>query len=146
MTTEVNFRIVLLRPPAGVLFGLQKGSGSDYETVQTQRSGTQDLAFQFQAKIKVEDNGFVNLLGPFVQGPKNGRFVYIDIGSYAGEKGTQWSRRLKIPLTGISQKDIKAVQMNTASVLESKVEGKGKDGTPACGTAKPFKGWHIAGA
>jgi hypothetical protein len=79
--------------------------------------------------------------GSFVQGPAGGKFVYIDIGTCAGQLGTPWSRRLKVPLTGITWKDIDALSIN--SILQTIVPGTGKDGGPNCATVKPFAGWHI---
>ena len=77
---EIKMRIVLQAPPTGVLFGLQKGKGNDYETVQKQKFVDQDLLFEFPATLKV-DNGQVDFAGPFVQGPRDGRFIYVDIGN-----------------------------------------------------------------
>lgn len=37
MERELTLRIVLEKPLAGVDFGLQKGRGSEYETIQKQR-------------------------------------------------------------------------------------------------------------
>jgi hypothetical protein len=42
---EVTLRIVLEAPPTGVAFGVQKGHGSAYETVQIQHSRASDLTF-----------------------------------------------------------------------------------------------------
>ena len=39
----------------------------------------------------------------FVQGKAGERFVYLDIGRAAGQHDTEWSRRLKVPLRGISR-------------------------------------------
>lgn len=50
MERELTFRIVLEKPPAGVDFALQKGKGNSYETIQRQRSGAQDLRFEFTAR------------------------------------------------------------------------------------------------
>jgi hypothetical protein len=52
MDRELTPRIVLERPPGGVDFGLQKGRGSAYETVQTQRSEGSDLSFEFSVHVK----------------------------------------------------------------------------------------------
>ena len=101
MADAVKFRIVLEAPPADVDYGLQKGRGSIYETVQTQRSDGGDLQFEFDAEIKAA-GAASDFRGPFVQGPAGGRFVYIDIGACAGQAGTPWSRRLKVPLGGIT--------------------------------------------
>ena len=134
MDRELTLRIVLERPPKGVDFGLQKGRGSAYETVQTQRSKGQDLRFQFTAGVRGPA-----LVGPFVQGPAGQRFVYIDIGTYAGQADTCWSRRLKIPLTGIAVDRIAAT-----AILEARGPGTGKDGGPNCATVKPFGGWKVS--
>jgi hypothetical protein len=140
MEHEVTLRIVLEKPPAGVDFGLQKGRGVDYETIQIQKFKGRDLDFEFpvRAKDTGKDAG-PNFLGPFVQGPTGERFVYIDIGTYAGQTGTCWSRRLKIPLRDITWKMVEA-----GSVLETRVAGTGKDGSPSCATPKPFAGWKLA--
>jgi hypothetical protein len=85
-----------------------------------------------------------NFLGEFVQGPVGERFLYIDIGTYAGQTETCWSRRLKIPLRGTTWELMdKASAM--AAALETRVPGAGKDGSPACATVKPFSGWVVAG-
>lgn len=144
MESEVNLRIILEKPTAGVDFGLQKGRGGDYETIQTQRSKGKDLHFELTARAKaIGKDAPPNFLGPFVQGPTGERFVYIDIGTYAGQTGTCWSRRLKIPLRGITWKMIEDVAAEE-SVLETRVAGTGKDGSPNCATPKPFAGWEVA--
>jgi hypothetical protein len=74
--------------------------------------------------------------GPFVQGPPKQRFVYINIGTYAGQDGSPWSRRLKVPLIGITRKMITA-----GGILEARVIGTGPDGGPTCATVKDFDGW-----
>jgi hypothetical protein len=144
MEDELTFRIVLEKPPAGVDFGLQKGRGSDYETIQKQRSGTGDLRFEFSARAKADAKGAApSLLGPFVQGPPKVRFVYLDIGACAGQTGTSWSRRLKIPLSGITSEMFDQVADDPRLVFETHVPGTGKDGGPNCGTVKPFGGWGL---
>ena len=116
-----------MRPPSGVDFGLQEGRGSDYTTAQVQRSTGADLRFECSVNWKPGPD----LAGPFVQGPKGGRFLYIDIGTDAGQRDSVWGRRLKIPLTGIEAE----------GVYETRVPGTGADGGPACATVTPFAGW-----
>ena len=143
MERELTFRIVLEKPPAGVDFALQKGKGSKYEIVQRQRSGNGDLQFEFTARVISEGKGGdVNLLGPFVQGPPDARFVYIGIGRFAGQADTEWSRRLKVPLSGISAETVDRAGESHA-VIETHVPGTGKDGGPNCATVKPFAGWKV---
>jgi Family of unknown function (DUF5990) len=142
MDKELILRIVLEKPPPGIDFGLQKGSNK-YETVQKQRSGTEDLTFEFSIRIKDTSSDHPVFLGPFVQGSSSDRFIYIDIGTYAGQANTVWSRRLKVPLAGITQDMISKVLTNETLLLETKVPGTGKDGGPNCATVKPFNGWQL---
>jgi hypothetical protein len=141
---ELTLRIVLEKPPAGVDFALQKGKGSNYETVQKQRSGTDDLRFEFAACAVPGARGEdPNLLGAFVQGPSGARFVYLDIGTAAGQINSTWSRRLKIPLTGITNETLIRIEKDSKLILETHVPGTGKDGGPNCATVKPFAGWKL---
>ena len=142
MDQELNFRIVLESPPPGVDYGLQKGGGNDFEVTQKQRSKTGDLQFEFSARVKEGKDGSPVFLGPYVQGPPQERFVYLDIGTYAGQNGTPWSRRLKIPLRGITW-DLVKQSSKPSQVLETHVPGTGKDGSPSCATVKPFPGWKV---
>jgi hypothetical protein len=139
MARELKLRIIVESPPSGVEYALQKGSGSAYETEQRQRSQGKNLAFEFTPAVK--DGVFdamVALAGPFVQGPRGQRFVYLDIGTYAGQADSCWSRRLKVPLTGITMKMIQA-----GGVIEARVPGTGRDGGPNCATVKDFDGWKT---
>src|SRR5689334_11750512 len=134
MERELTLHIILEKPPAGVDYGLQKGHGNPCETIQKQRSQGKDLEFEFTVAVKAASNANPpDFAGPFVQGKAGGRFVYIDIGSYAGQSDTPWGRRLKVPLTGITRQ---MTQSHTA--LEARVPGTGKDGGPNCATVKPF--------
>ena len=144
MNRELTFRIVLEKPPAGIDFGLQKGSGSNYETIQKQRSSAKDLYFEFKAGVKAGNDPMPTLLGSFVQGPPGQRFVYIDIGTCAGQTDTGWSRRLKIPLIGITWNMVNQLLADSKMILEARVPGTGRDGGPNCATVKPFTGWKLA--
>lgn len=144
MEQEVTLRVLLEKPTAGVDFGLQKGHESNYETVSKQRSEGKDLVFEFTVRVKVNKEDIPTFIGPFVQGPSNGKFVYIDIGTCAGQTGTAWSRRLKIPLTGISTDMIRQLLADSNYTLNTTVAGTGKGGGPNCGSVKPFSGWKLA--
>src|SRR6478752_379021 len=99
MESEIKLQVILTKPTPGVVFGLQKGSGNNYETVQKQISTSNDLTFTFTVKVKGERSRdkFPKLSGSFVQGAADNKFVYIGIGTYAGQSDSAWSRRLKIP-------------------------------------------------
>ena len=124
---ELTLSIVLRKPTAGVDFGLQKGRGSKYEVVQKQRSTGKDLKFEFAVGVKTDKNGAPDFSGPFVQGTRGDRYFYIDIGTYAGQADTCWSRKLKVPLSCISWDLLKS-----DSTLIADVPGTAKDGGPSC--------------
>jgi hypothetical protein len=145
MYQELRLRIILEKPPAGVDFGLQKGRGNDYETIQKQRSDGRNLSFEFTVRLKAgSPDTQPTFLGPTVQGPPTQRFVYLDIGTCAGQTDTYWSRRLKIPLGGINWDMIDRVSSDSRWIIETRVRGTGKDGGPTCGTVKRFAGWQLA--
>ncbi|HSC54058.1 MAG TPA: DUF5990 family protein [Phnomibacter sp.] len=143
MESEITLQIILIKPTAEVVFGLQEGSGSNYKTVQKQIATSNDLSFKFTIKVKGDrsEEEVPKFSGSVVQGPAGNKFVYIDIGTYAGQSDSIWSRRLKIPLTGITWKDIDSLSGN--SILQTCVPGTGRDGGPNCATVKPFGGWHL---
>jgi len=121
----------------------------NYETIQTQRSNTKDLHFEFSVHLKPGKGNLPNFLGPFVQGPPGERFVYLDIGAFAGQANSCWNRRLKIPLRGITWDMIDKVadaspKSQSSKALEARVPGTGSDGGPSCGTVKHFPGWKLS--
>ena len=138
MARELTLRIIIEQPPPGVDFALQKGNGKLYETVQKQRSDGKDIVFEFQPALRKDLSGIAALAGSFVQGPPRQRFVYVDIGTYAGQADSRWSRRLKVPLDGIGPTVLEA-----GGVLEARVPGTGRDGGPACATVRDFAGWKA---
>jgi hypothetical protein len=133
---SITLHITLEKPPVSLTYSLQKGSGAKYEPVQVQPSKGEDLRFNLTVEVKgtPETQDLPDFRGPFVQGPAGGRFIYLDIGSYAG--GSGWSGRLKIPLTGITWD-----QVSTGAALQTTVPGTAKNGMPNCATVKPFAGW-----
>ena len=139
MARGLTLRIIIEQPPSGVDFALRKGRGGTYEPVQRQRSDGGDVTFEFQPSVNegVSDS-MAALGGPYVQGPPRQRFVYVDIGTYAGQTDSCWSRRLKVPLEGIPAKMIR-----TGGVLEARVPGTGRDGGPTCATVRDFEGWRA---
>lgn len=144
MKQELALRIRLQSPIVGVDFGLQNGSGHTYGILQKQRSVAQDLCFDCTIVIKSGADKQPDFAGPLVQGPPANRFIYINIGKSAGQFDSIWSRRLKIPLRGITAEMVEQTTEDSTMLLETKVPGTGRDGGPTCGTVKPFNGWHIA--
>jgi hypothetical protein len=140
---EINLRIILEKPTAGVVFGIQQGSGHTYETIQKQKSQGEDLTFEFNIKLKSQTDELPVFVGAMTQGPPKERFVYIDIGTAAGQFDSIWSRRLKIPLKSITWELLHQYEAAHGAVLEVRVPGTGKDGSPNCASVKLQEGWKL---
>lgn len=91
----------------------------DYETIETQRSKGQNLTFEFSIAVQ-QKNGEPNFTGPISQGPPSGRFVYVDIGKYAGQTGTDHGARMKVPLGDITWDMIESVLSSPDAYLEAR--------------------------
>ena len=144
MEYDLPIRLVLVEPPPGVDFGIQHGSGAHYETLFVQQGKHGDVVFDFS--VAVADNrkdGLPNFKGPFAQGPPVGRFIYVDVGTYAGQKDTPWSRRMKVPLQGITWALIKRVTSKPGHALSARIAGTGKDGGPSCATVSLLRPWQV---
>jgi uncharacterized protein DUF5990 len=136
MNSEVPIRLVLVDPPPEVDFGIQRGRGAQYEPVFVQQRKHGDVSFDLSLTVAENRNdGLPKFQGPFVQGPPGKRFVYIDVGIYAGQKDTQWARRMIVPLSGITWALIKKAL--------ARIPGTGKDGGPNCATVKLLGAWQV---
>ena len=142
MNTDLPLRIILESPTVGVDYGLQEGKGNNYTTVQKKRSDGKDVIFEFKVKYKTVAGSPI-FLGPFAQGSVSDRFIYVDIGTMAGQKDSAWTRRIKIPLTSITNEMVQHFLPGAGMVIEAVIPGKGKGGGPNCGTIKPFDGWKL---
>ena len=89
------------------------------------------------------DDGPPNCVRTIVQGPPTGRFIYIDIGKSAGQFNSNWERRIKIPLLGITWDMVAMIANNSTRLLQATIPGTGKDGGPSCATVKPIDGWKV---
>jgi Family of unknown function (DUF5990) len=135
---------VLVNPPTGVAFGIQKGRGAQYDTLLVQEGGDDDLCFDFSLTLKSDrPNEAPNFVGPFAQGTAADRFVYIDVGTLAGQKDSCWSRRIKIPLKGITKTLLRDLASRPERRLVARIPGTGRDGTPSCATVSILGGWEV---
>ncbi|RIV19915.1 hypothetical protein DYU11_23650 [Fibrisoma montanum] len=135
-------RIILEKPAVGMLYGVQKGSGNSYETLHKQLADSGDLVFNLSLPVKENKDGRLVLHGPLIQGPSTERFLYLDMGSYAGQTNAPASGRLKVPLPEITDQIEQAVRDGRVMVTTIAVT-KDKDGSPTTGTVKPFGGWAL---
>jgi len=114
--SALPLRIVVDQPIPGVALALQRGSGATFDLVGPVQASADALVFDLD--IKVDSSNAVDeprLLGPFVQGPPTARFVYINVGASAGQIGSPWQRRVKVPLGAITWQAIEAWRRASAS-------------------------------
>ena len=134
---------MLVNPPPDVAFGIQKGHGAKYETVLIQLGGKGDLQFDLELDLKSAPHGALNFVGPFAQGTATDRFVYIGVGTFAAQTDSIWSRRIKIPLSGITKRLIREVLSKPGRRLVARIPGTGRDGTPSCATVTLMGEWKV---
>src|SRR3982751_2699349 len=95
MSETVTFRIVVRYPLSGVELRLQRGRD---ELVPPVLRTADAAVFELQLEAQPRSDGGALLRGPAAQGPPAARFVYINAGTYAGQHGSPWGRRAKVPL------------------------------------------------
>lgn len=136
---EVPIRLVLVRPPQGVEFCLQRKTD---EKLQHTRSDGDDITFELS--VRVAQISPPRFLGPFTQGPVHQRFVYVCCGTSAGQFESPWTRRAKIQLGGITPELLEQARAHPGSWLEARYEGTAKDGSPSCATVPLLDGgWKF---
>lgn len=140
---EIAFRIIVLEPPPGVLFRLQRGRE---ELIPPSKESAKSIAFDFTLRVETGAGGVPRFLGPFAQGPPAKRFVYVNSGKRAGQKDTFWDRRAKVMLGDIDASLIEKALAKPGAVIETQFAGTGRDGGPACATVPLVGGWRIAKA
>lgn len=130
MADTVTLRLTIDDPVPGVRYSLQK----DDLPFAPLTAG--DGPVSFELPITLHPDG--RMTGPFVrrEGPQR-RFVYIRIGTSAGDCFSPWSRRAKIDIH-----DIPRGLLVPNAVLEAHLPGRGKDGSPTCATVRPVAPWR----
>jgi hypothetical protein len=131
--SEIRVRLVIENPVPGVLHSLQEG---DHAPLDPKRSKAgEPLEFEFLLRIAPGPKFF----GPQVrrEGPVR-RFVYVRVGTLAGDAASPWTRRMKIDIHDIDQALLDRAL--AGAHLEARINGTAKDGSPACATIRPV-GW-----
>lgn len=134
----IRARIVIEQPVAGVLHSLQQ----DDAPLDPKRSRAgEPLAFEFPLRIERTADG-AKFYGQQVrrEGPVR-RFVYVRVGTSAGDPASPWTRRMKIDIHDIDPALLDAAA--AGGVLEGTISGTAKDGSPTCATIRPVR-WRVA--
>ena len=144
MERELPLRIVVLRPPQGVAFAVQRGRS---ELLPPSRASDEAVVFDLGVRVAHGKAGAPNLLGPFAQGTPADRFIYVNSGTSAGQLGSPWTRRAKVRTSGIDWSLVEETLATPGAVLEACIEGTGKDGSPCCASVKLVGGgWTVVRA
>ena len=140
---ELPLRIVMEDPVPGVAIALQRGAAAKAELVQPSAASPAAIMFELEAAVEgALPDGRPRLLGPYVQGPPAARFVYLCVGQLAGQPGSPWTRRVKVPLGGLSRDLIEA--LTPGMRLEARIAGRARDGGPACASVRLLgPGWRV---
>ena len=136
--SEIRARLVIEQPVPGVLHSLQEG---DDRPLDPKRSKAGEaLAFAFALRIERTADG-AKVFGPQVRREgKVRRFVYVRVGTCAGDMASPWTRRMKIDIH-----DLDPALLDHAiagGVLVGTINGTLPDGSPACATIRPVH-WRV---
>ncbi|HSU17469.1 DUF5990 family protein [Longimicrobium sp.] len=144
MTTSTDrdlpLRIVVVRPPMGVAFAVQRGRDA---LLPPTRASAGEIVFDLTVRV-ADRGGAVNVLGPFAHGTPADRFVYVSSGTSAGQAGSCWTRRAKVKTAAIDWPLVEAALATPGAVLEARIEGTARDGGPCCATVPLLDGgWTM---
>jgi len=142
MTTKPKIWVYLevIDPPAGVTLAVQRGKDQLLESVE---KTPERLVFAFTLTVADLDAVPVRFTGEFAQGPAAERFVYVNSGTLAGQPDSAWTRRAKVPLSGISAEQVR-VALDTGKPLVATVAGQGRGGGPLVASVPLLTDWHLA--
>jgi len=140
-STELTLRVVVVAPPRGVSYSQHS---KQHEVLNPHVSTGKDLMFTFAVRVVESAGQPLNILGPMVMGPKEQRFLYLCVGTSAGQADSPWTRRVKIQLGSISPALLAKMRKAKSTTLEARYNGVGRDGTPACATVPLLDGWQVS--
>lgn len=91
----------------------------------------------FTPDFRVTDfDGVPNFIGPYAQGPRDERFFYLSWGRGGSTPTFQMFRRLKVHLSHLTWKQIKAATRR-GEPLRIAIDMTDRCGQPLCGSAWP---------
>lgn len=144
-SAELPLRIVVEHPIPRLALALQHGrDGLEPPTT----SSSAQVVFDFSVRLgSQEPDGTPNLLGPYTQGPRATRFVYICVGRRAGQVTSSCDGRIKVPLTGITRAQVRTLLASPGKRLAVRFPGRNPKGGPTLATVRlPVDAWNVVPA
>jgi len=118
--------------------GLQRRA----EVVEQFPGNTQEAVWEMDVDV-VDKDGGIDFRGPFVQGKRGNRFLYLSWGTVDSEGRFEMFRRAKLMLGAIAGEIISAAG-DPGSRLVGRLNLTGGDGGPLCAAVRPpFISWSI---
>jgi Family of unknown function (DUF5990) len=132
---------VVADPVPGLAIVLQRGQAAKVSGVAPASRSADSVVFDLGVTVNgALPDGRPRLLGPFVQGPPDARFVYLIVGKYAGQADSEWAGRVKVPLGGLGWAQIEALA--PGGRLVARIAGQSPKGGPALASVKLLPpGW-----
>jgi hypothetical protein len=122
-----------------VYLGIQKGK----EVIETIPGDAKKAVFQPTFRVKRLEDGTVDFLGPFAQGKRGQRFVYLSWGVLTREGEFRMFRRAKIQLSPLTWKIVQA-HITAGQPIVARLTLTDSKGCPLCATVKqPHIHWEF---
>ena len=122
-----------------VYLGIQKGR----QVIETTPGNVEKADFQPTFRVKRLEDGTIDFLGPFAQGKRGQRFVYLSWGVLLGEGEFRMFRRAKIQLSHLTWKTVQA-HLTARQPITARLTLTDTKGCPLCATVKkPHIHWDL---
>ena len=135
MRDEILLRITVLDPPEGVTFAVQSGRG---DLIPPMEQAPGKLVFEIPVRLRHVSAAEPDYSGRAVQGRQGERFLYVNSGTLAGQEDSCWTRRAKVPLSGLP-----AEGQQPGTVVCTEISGRAGDGDPVCASVRLPHGWYV---
>jgi hypothetical protein len=135
----VELRLIVVDPPADVAMCVQRGKD---DFLPASSESARELTFDLQVRVGRRPTGEPNFLGAFAQGPADGRFIYLNSGTLAGQGDSRWSGRAKISLMSITWPQIEDAIARGAPLV-GRIRGRSRDGRPTCASTPLLDGGWV---
>ncbi len=140
----VHFRLVCELPPEEQVdfliaeFGLQDKQ-EHVHPGESQPDGSLVYRFDLEA-VPGQSQEAIRWRGTYVHGRPAAPFLYLSL-TCVGAEPSQWAKRIKVPLQGITSRQVETANKMEGAVLEGRVSGKGSGTVALLGD-----GWSVRSA